>query len=241
MPRPPPEAARGYEPAALHGARLDRPAEDRDSLAHPDQPVASAACADAPAGAVVDDLQLDAVAQIPDLDPHAPAAGVLEDVRERLLDDPVRGQLDCGRKRPRLPDGAQLGLEPRVAHLGERPVELRQPGLRRERRLVAVAQDADESLHLDQRVPPDLLHGLDRLEGAARIAGEQRLRGAGLNGHHRDGRAVTSCSSRAIGARPSATTAFRSSSNRRAREPNTIPNRPGAATIVPIHGKAVAA
>ena len=77
------------------------------------------------AGAVVDDLDLERVGAVAQRAPRrARSPGVLERVRERLLHDPVGGQVDARRQRPRLALDAQLDRQPGAAHLREQRVEL---------------------------------------------------------------------------------------------------------------------
>src|SRR5207247_793531 len=83
------------EAAVLAGARLRPAAEQADALLHPDQAVAG--CADASADAVVLDLELDPVRSSADDDLRSGGVRVLERVRQRLLDDPVGGEVDAGR------------------------------------------------------------------------------------------------------------------------------------------------
>ena len=81
------------------------PAVEGDALAHADEAVPAARGAWRAAGAVVDDLELERVGAVRDAHGGVRMAGVLERVRERLLHDPVGGELE--------PDGqvARLAID----------------------------------------------------------------------------------------------------------------------------------
>nr|WP_202125110.1 hypothetical protein [Actinomadura physcomitrii] len=81
-------AGAGGEVAAVH----------HDAFAHPDEPVAGGAGQDADAGAVVVHLDADAPAGGLDQDAAAGGRGVLDDVGDGLLDDPVGGERDAVRQ-----------------------------------------------------------------------------------------------------------------------------------------------
>src|SRR5690242_9795179 len=86
------------ETAAVAGAGGEGAAQRGDALAHAEQPVpAAGGVVEVPAGAVVEDGDLDvgSDAYDADLGPRV-GAGVLPHVGQGLLDDPVRGQVDGG-------------------------------------------------------------------------------------------------------------------------------------------------
>ena len=66
------------------------------------------------------DLELERLARVADDHVRAGGAGVLERVRERLLDDPVGGQVDPGRERPGSPSIVSSTGSPAAARLLER-------------------------------------------------------------------------------------------------------------------------
>ena len=108
---PPLGSPAGVEAAAVEG----------DPLAHADQAVAAADRRVRRACAVVGDLELERVGAVADADRRVRVAGVLERVGQRLLDDPVRRQLD--------PDGqlAPLALDAKLdrkARLPQLPDQL---------------------------------------------------------------------------------------------------------------------
>ena len=91
----------------LPGAGLDRqrPADQGHPLPHPQQPQPAPGAAGAGASASKPPPSSSTTAEhVPggalEDDAHAAAPGVLEDVRQRLLDDPVQGRLDAGGRRP---------------------------------------------------------------------------------------------------------------------------------------------
>ena len=88
-PKPPPGAAPAVRVPPRSASRSRMPIR-------PFPPLAVVLEADS----VVADVELEAVA-VADPDPHVLGGGVLETVRERFLNDPERGELDCGRERSR--------------------------------------------------------------------------------------------------------------------------------------------
>ena len=102
-------------------ARACRPARGRRR---------SAAAAPSPR---VGDRQLERVGPVAERHRRVRAAGVLDDVGQRLLHDPVGGQVDALRQRPRLALDGQVDADAGGARALEQLVELAEPGLRRER------------------------------------------------------------------------------------------------------------
>ena len=95
-------AAGARAPRSRRSARpgVERAAVERDALAHPDEAVAAAVGRAARAGPSSRPRARAPSAAVADGDLGAPAPpGVLERVRERLLHDPVRGQVDARRQR----------------------------------------------------------------------------------------------------------------------------------------------
>src|SRR6478735_598175 len=110
------------EAAAITGACLERTAAQRDAFAHPCETVSR------PVGrrlrvAVVRDLELELVLAPPQRHPRLRRACVLERVRERLLDEPVGGEVDARRQLPRLALDVELDLEARLTHGSDQDVE----------------------------------------------------------------------------------------------------------------------
>ncbi len=119
---------------------------------------------------------------------------VFERVRERLLDDPVRRDVDPGRDRARFPGYPYLHLQP-----GEgEPVDQRaQPGkgrLRRQpgggrglvrfvRAVLGGGEQAQQVPQFGHRVPPGRLHGAHRRRGLLGQGGEHLAGGSGLHHH----------------------------------------------------------
>ena len=111
--------ARTAKPPSGSRARLHDAAVHRRALAHADEAVAAARVAQlvvvARALAVVLDAQHHLVRLVGDRHACARARRVLERVGERLLDDPVRGQVDAGGQLDRVAGHAQLHAQPGVA------------------------------------------------------------------------------------------------------------------------------
>ena len=99
-------------------------------------------------------------------DARATAARVLERVRERLLDDPVRRDREARVEHPRLALDDQLHLEAGGSELLEQLVHAVEPG-RRVRGLL-VAQDPQHPAHVRER---QAARRRDRLERRARLVG----------------------------------------------------------------------
>src|SRR5919201_6211727 len=112
----------GLELAAVHG----------DALAHADEAV-SALVALAPAWTVVAHRQLDVAVAVANDDLGSLRPGVLERIREPLLDESVGGEVGTGGKLYRLALDAQLHREPRLARLFDPLLELVEGRLRGER------------------------------------------------------------------------------------------------------------
>ena len=112
------------------------------------------------------------------------AAGVLERVGERLLHDAVRGQVDTGTEVARLTVDGQLDGKAGRSRLRDELLELRHPGLRGESELLAaLAQQADQSPHLLQRLAARALGGEQRLLGIRGIGPDELARATGLDDH----------------------------------------------------------
>ena len=104
------------------------------------------------------------------------APGVLERVRERLLDDPVRRQVEARRQRRRLALERELDRQPGRAHLLDERVELaRGRAAARARRRSSRAQHAEQPPHA-RRAParPVALDRAQRVARPRRVALEQR-------------------------------------------------------------------
>jgi hypothetical protein len=117
---------------------------------------------------------LDLEAAVIEADGHAGAcmACVSKRVHQRLLDDPVRGQVDPGRELDRLPFGHQLDWQTGITNLPDEAIEVAQARLRREHGgLVRRSEDIHQAAHLVERLAAGRLDGnesLDRLVGIRR-------------------------------------------------------------------------
>src|SRR4051812_20038741 len=99
------------EAATVARPGLERTAAQGHPLAHPGEAVPGAVrgCIGTP---VVRDLELQLVVTPPQRHPRARGPGVLERVRERLLDETVRGEVDAGRELAFLALDLEVDLEP---------------------------------------------------------------------------------------------------------------------------------
>src|SRR5581483_530986 len=138
-------------------------AEDGDPLPHADQPVAAAAAV-ARTAAVVEDLERELAGPVGDTDDRGRPAAVLERVRQRLLDDAVRRQVDAERDWSLFALDSQVDRQTGIAHPVRELVEVGEAALRRIAELLrALAEQADEAPHLDERLTPRLLDRVERL------------------------------------------------------------------------------
>ena len=106
-----------------------------------------------------------------------------EDVGERLLHDPVGGDVDADGQRPRLSLHRQLNRQPGGADLLREHVELCEARLRRLARRLARAQNGEEAAHLGEAVAADRLDSLHRHPGLLRVDPEHLLRRLRLDDH----------------------------------------------------------
>ena len=134
------------------------------------------------AAAVVGDLDLDGVALVADDDLRARAGGVLGRVGERLLDDPVRGEVDAAGERGRLALDPQLDRLAGVAGARGERVDVREA---RRRGRVGVRR-ADEPAELGQRLARDRPDQRGDLRGALGVAVDDAVGAAGLDRDHAD-------------------------------------------------------
>ena len=185
--RKPVEVGRGLEVAGVQ----------RHPLAHPDQAApAAGALADvaAPRAALVGDLDVDGARLVRDAHPGTGAAGVLERVGERLLDDPVGGQLDARIDWWTLALHRQLDREAGGAHLLDQATETLEAGHRLARRVVGGrvlrvawrAQDPEHPAHVGQRLAAGPVDGLERRASAFRSPIERGQSRTGLDDDHAD-------------------------------------------------------
>ncbi len=136
---------------------------------------------------VVDYLELDVVAAVANGHPRMGGPCVLERVGQRLLHDPVGGEVDAGGEPSRLALDRELYGQADAAHLLDQRVELREAGLRPECGFgVGAAQQAEHATKLAERLAP---RARDRDESLARTVGivlQQRLARLGLYHHRAD-------------------------------------------------------
>ena len=139
------------------------------------------------ARAVVGDLDVELALAVAHSHARVRGACVLQGVRQRLLHDPVRRQVDARRDRALVALDPQLDRHARLAHLLDEVAEVAQARLRRERELVVGApQHPEQPAHLGHR---GAAGGLDRREHLARLrplVAERPALGARLHDHDRE-------------------------------------------------------
>src|SRR5438034_800270 len=171
-------------PALRPGARLELAAVDGDPLSHADEAV-SALVAVAPTWAVVAHRQLDAAVAVADEHLGVCRAGVLERIREPLLDEPVGGQVDTGGKLYRLSLDLQLHREASLTRVLDQALELLEGGLRGEHgRLLGPTEDADHPPHLGERLAARLLDDEQGRVLLLLVGLQEPPDRGGLHGHH---------------------------------------------------------
>ena len=125
------------EVAAVAAAGVELSAVDADAFAHAGD---AAPAADrrrrGARRARVGDAQFEVLRAVADAHGRGGRAGVLERVRERLLDDPVRAQLQPGREVAAVALDHELDGKSGAADVAEQRGEVAEPRLRRERGLV---------------------------------------------------------------------------------------------------------
>ena len=132
--------------------------------------------------AVVGDLEVERLACVAEDDSSRRRPRVLERVRERFLDDPVRGEIEPGAERFRRAVDVDLDREPGAAVVLDERAEVRQG-----RALGGVRLDRSEQpAHLCERLPPGTGNRAQRLDRAAGLSLEREPRRAGLDRHHAD-------------------------------------------------------
>ncbi len=176
--------------AALGGrSGRQRAAEHRGAFAHADDAVPGCGRRRVVAGGgrrVVPDAEPQAARLVVDLDGRARPGRVPQRVAERLLHDPVGGQLHTGRQRPLDADDAQVHGQAGAPHGGDEPFEPVHAGLRATfGAAVGAAEHTKEPAHLGQRLAGDgACLGHVVLDGL-RQPGDPERRGLGADGDHR--------------------------------------------------------
>src|SRR6266536_908396 len=175
------------EAAGRPRACLELPAEHGDALAHAEQAMATRRRAGhlGMAVAVIDDLDVEAVAGVADRDGGLRRTRVPHRVGERLLHDPVGGQVQPGRQRPGLALHHQRRRQAGLVGALDEGGQLRDGWLWRE--LVgcwaAPLEDADQPAHLAERLPAG---GVDEAQPGIGLGGAGAEQGSGGVGLHRD-------------------------------------------------------
>src|SRR5205085_9609065 len=188
--------------AAYAGSGLELSAVHRDALAHADEAV-STLVAVAPAWSVVAHGEFHVPVAVADEDLRVVRPGVLDGVRQAFLDEPVRGEIDTGRKLLRCAFDPQLDRKPRLARLLDELVEVLEARLGGERGgLFGPAEDADHAPHLRERLAAGLFDDEQCLTLLLLMRAEQSPPRRGLHGHHADAVAddvvQLACDSRAL-------------------------------------------
>jgi hypothetical protein len=125
------------EASAVVGARLELTAERRDAFAHPDQAAPVAAARGQWRRPVVEDIDAHGLGVEAERHRRVLRRGVTQCVRERLLDDPVRGRLQRRWQLSLLAHNLELDLEAGRPHLLEQRLHPPEGRLGRQRRGLA--------------------------------------------------------------------------------------------------------
>ena len=154
-------------------------------LAHADQPVAGADQLGArPAVTVVGHEDLERVVAPGERDLRRRAAGVLDRVGQRLLYDAVDRELGAGGQRPSRPGHRERDREAGRTRALDQRAELV------ERRLCGPLrrgiEDAEQQVHLGERLRPGVADARRGLLGTLGVAGEDPACAAGLHDHQAD-------------------------------------------------------
>jgi hypothetical protein len=136
-------------------------------------------------GAVVAHGDLQRVRAVRQGDARGCTAGVLDDVGQRLLDDPVGRQLDARRQVAHLAVDAELGRQAVRAHLANQLGQVVQGRLRQQVRARVLAQHRHHPAHLVERAAADPLDRAEHLAGVVLPVGQHPPLGAGLHHHRR--------------------------------------------------------
>ena len=109
-----------------------------------------------------------------------------ERVRQRLFDDPVRGEVDSRRKRFRPTLDLEFDWKAGPLHLPQQGPQVAHAGLRRERRFALLGtQDSQQAAHLVQRLPAGLFDRERSLPRPRRLLWKEEAGGLGLDRHDR--------------------------------------------------------
>ena len=135
---------------------------------------------------VVDHVETQRGVVVPRMHHHPGRAGVAQAVGEGLLHEAVGRQVDGGRHGPRHTGHVELDVEAGRAYPFYQVGELRDPGLRRERRVVPGLQHAEQPAHLRQCLLAHRADGVERRGGCRRVAFQRHRTSLGLHDHHAD-------------------------------------------------------
>ena len=128
------------------------------------------------------------IGRVLELDVHGCAGCVPANVRERLLEDPVRAEVDAGRQRRHGALERERHGRPGGAGRLHELVQAREARLRVARRLClrVLAEDAEQPAHLRQRVARGLADRLEVRAALLRQALDRQAGALGLDGDRRD-------------------------------------------------------
>src|SRR5262249_50909461 len=157
-------------------------AERRDAFAHPDQAAAVAPTCGRWPRPVVEDIDAEGLGVEAERHRRVLRAGVTQGVRERLLDDPVRGELKRRWQLTLLAHNLELDVEAARPHLPEQRLQPADGRLRRECRLLAArTQDVTEVV---ARSPGSAADGAHRAPRVGWVGGEDLVRRGRLDDDH---------------------------------------------------------
>ena len=177
-----------FESTTRERTRRDVAAEEGDTLADAGQAVATVAVGGDGRVAVVADGDVDGAFAVAHDNRGARAGSMLDDVRERLLDDAIGGQIDARREDPLSAFDRDVDNETRAANGRHESVEPLEPRLRLDRHpgATALAPPGEQTAQLGQRSAAGGGDAVERGLGA-RVTGRDHARaGLGLHDDHAD-------------------------------------------------------
>ena len=181
--------ARSRNPPFGARARFELAAVDRYALAHADQAVTAAvrwrfAVRSLP---VVRYLDLDVAVVVAHVHLGVRRGRVIDRVRQALLHEAVRRQVDAGWERYRLSLDLEVHREAGLASVGDERVDPAQARLWRQHRpTVRIPERADHPPHLRERLAPGPFDGEQRLALLLLLGTEQPTHAGRLDRHHAD-------------------------------------------------------
>ena len=175
------------KPLASAGAREERAARERGAFPHAHQPVARDRLSAGRTRAEVPDAHAERLVAVQQVDLDVRTRSVAPGIRQRLLDDPVRGQVDAQREPPDIPAPRDADIGSRRPRLVDQIVEVAEPGLGRPVGLAAgvFAKHAEQPAGLGERLARRRGDRFEPAAGVARELGRGQPRSLALDRDHR--------------------------------------------------------